>query len=255
MNVLRVKGGPVSAVIVAITVVCAAVLVAWLFLTPKHPENGASHADEQPPETLAQRLYGRNPPGPAGPDAESQNPDDIGNAWSHPPVHSGLTSDQAPDFSLPAGPDSMVHLADLRGRPVVLVFYPADWSPVCSDQLALYQAIVHEFDAYDAALIAISVDGVWCHRAFAGERGLTFPLLADFEPKGEVSRRYGVYREDDGFSERALFVLSADGTVHWSEIVPPEVNPGADGILDALDRLAGRRVVASSSSERESNSG
>jgi peroxiredoxin len=152
----------------------------------------------------------------------------------------GTMSDRAPDFSLPAGPDALFRLADLRGRPVVLAFYPADWSPVCSDQLALYQAVIHEFDAYDAALVGISVDGVWCHRAFAEASGLTFPLLADFEPKGEVSRLYGAYRQHDGFSERALFVLDADGTVQWSQIVAPEVNPGADGILRALDSLHAR---------------
>jgi peroxiredoxin len=147
------------------------------------------------------------------------------------------TPKQAPDFSLRSGPDRITHLADYRGRPVVLAFYPADWSPVCSDQLALYEAISHEFDAYEAALLAISVDGVWCHRAFAEARGLHMPLLSDFEPKGAVSRRYGAYRRPDGFSERALFVIDRTGAVQWSEIVAPEVNPGADGILAALEAL------------------
>jgi peroxiredoxin len=145
--------------------------------------------------------------------------------------------DRAPDFALASGPESTLRLTDLRGRPVVLVFYPADWSPVCSDQLALYQAVIQLFEASDAVLVGLSVDGVWCHAAFAESRGLTFPLLADFEPKGEVARRYGVYRDGDGFSERALFVLDAEGVVQWTEVVAPEVNPGAAGILDALDRL------------------
>jgi peroxiredoxin len=131
-------------------------------------------------------------------------------------------------------------LADLRGRPVVLAFYPADWSPVCSDQLGLYEAIRSEFEPYHAAVVGISVDGVWCHRAFAEARGITFPLLADFEPKGAVSRQYGAYRLGAGFSERALFVLDPRGVVAWSQVVEPEENPGADGILTALDELTAR---------------
>ena len=106
------------------------------------------------------------------------------------------------------------------GRPVVLVFYPEDWSPVCSDQLALYQELLPEFERFDAQLVGISVDGIWCHLAFAKDRHLNFPLLADFEPKGEVSRRYGVYRNGDGTSERALFVIDRDGIIRWSYVSP-----------------------------------
>jgi peroxiredoxin len=146
----------------------------------------------------------------------------------------------ATEFTLPSGSGSDVSLADLRGRPVVLAFYPADWSPVCSDQLALYEAIRAEFEPYHAAVMGISVDGVWCHRAFAEARGITFPLLADFEPKGAVSRQYGVYRFGAGVSERALFVLDPGGVVVWSQVVEPEENPGADGILTALDELTAR---------------
>jgi peroxiredoxin len=143
---------------------------------------------------------------------------------------------------LPSGADSAFHLADLRGRPVVLAFYPADWSPVCSDELSLYQAILHEFDRYDAALAAVSVHGVWCHQAFADARGLTFPLVSDFEPKGAVSRMYDAYRSQDGFSERALFVLDPEGRIEWREVVPPEENPGADGFLRVLDDMTAHSV-------------
>jgi peroxiredoxin len=153
-----------------------------------------------------------------------------------------MSTEEAPDFTLPSGAESAFHLADLRGRPVVLAFYPADWSPVCSDQLSLYQAILHEFDAYDAALAAVSVDGVWCHQAFAEARGLTFPLVSDFEPKGAVSRMYDAYRSQDGFSERALFVLDPEGRIEWREVVPPEENPGADGILRVLDDMTAHSV-------------
>ena len=144
----------------------------------------------------------------------------------------------APDFRLRAGADRHVSLADLRGRPVVLAFYPADWSPVCGDQMALYNQVLPEFGKLGAQLLGISVDGVWCHRAFADDRHLRFPLLADFEPKGAVARSYGAYRAADGTSERALFVIDADGVIRWSYVSPVDVNPGADGILDALERLA-----------------
>jgi peroxiredoxin len=144
----------------------------------------------------------------------------------------------APDFELPSTLDKAVGPADFRGRPVILVFYPADWSPVCTDQLALYQELLPEFERYGAQLLGISVDGAWSHLAFAKDRNLHFPLLADFEPKGEVSRTYRVYRDEDGTSERALFVLDPDGTVAWSYVSPVGVNPGADGILRALEDIA-----------------
>jgi len=148
----------------------------------------------------------------------------------------------APDFRLPTGPEQTLAATDLRGRPAILAFYPADWSPVCTDQMALYQEVLPEFERFGAALVGISVDGVWCHRAFADNRHLEFPLLADFEPKGEMSRAFGVFRNGEGVSERALFVLDPDGVVEWSYVSPPEVNPGADGILHALETMAERRV-------------
>jgi peroxiredoxin len=123
---------------------------------------------------------------------------------------------------------------------VILAFYPEDWSPVCSDQLALYQELLPEFQRYSAQLLGISVDGIWCHLAFAKDRNLHFPLLSDFEPKGEVSRAYHAYRSHDGTSARALFVLDADGVIRWSYVSPVGVNPGADGILRALEEIDGK---------------
>lgn len=143
----------------------------------------------------------------------------------------------APDFTLLATPDQHLLLSDLRGGPVILAFYPADWSPVCGDQMALYNEILPEFRRLGAQLVGISVDGVWCHVAFAGERKLHFPLLADFEPKGAVARSFGVYRDKEGISERALFVIDGAGIIRWSFISPLGINPGAEGILDALDSL------------------
>jgi peroxiredoxin len=144
---------------------------------------------------------------------------------------------EAPDFRLPSTPDQTVSLAEFRGQPVILAFYPEDWSPVCSDQLALYQELLPEFQRFNAELVGISVDGIWSHLAFAKDRNLHFPLLADFEPKGEVARTYQVYRATDGTSERALYVIDGDGIVQWSYVSPVGVNPGADGILRALEGL------------------
>ena len=152
----------------------------------------------------------------------------------------------APDFALNATPNQVLKLSELRGRPVILVFYPADWSPVCGDQVALYNEMLSEFREYGAEVVGISVDGVWCHAAFARDRKLHFPLLADFEPKGAIARQYGVYRENDGTSERALFVLDGDGIIRWSYCSPIGVNPGADGILNALESLAGRSATSTS---------
>jgi peroxiredoxin len=155
---------------------------------------------------------------------------------SHPATALPPGAPAAP-FTLPSTPDQRVSLEELRGQPVILAFYPADWSPVCGDQMALYNQVLPEFRRAGAQLLGISVDGVWCHAAFAEQRNLHFPLLADFEPKGAVARAYGVYREADGTSERALFVLDAQGVVRWSHVSPLGINPGADGILEALDKL------------------
>ena len=145
----------------------------------------------------------------------------------------------APDFELKATPDQTVQLSDFGSRPVILAFYPADWSPVCTDQMALYNEVLPEFHEFGAALAGISIDHAWCHVAFAQSRNLHFPLLADFHPKGEIARRYGVYDDSIGMSERALFVLDGDGLIAWSYVSPIGVNPGADGILAALESIAG----------------
>lgn len=143
----------------------------------------------------------------------------------------------APDFSLHSTPDQTVRLSEFRGQPVVLAFYPADWSPVCGDQMALYNEMLPEFQNFGAELLGISVDGSWCHAAFSRDRKLHFPLLADFEPKGAVARLYGAYRQAEGTCERALFVIDAEGVIRWSYVSPVGVNPGAEGILSALEDL------------------
>jgi len=150
---------------------------------------------------------------------------------------------EAPDFALPDPSGATVRLRDLRGRPVVIVFYPLDWSPGCSQQLDLYQQEIDEFRNRDAELLAISVDSLYSHGAWAAVRGLTFPLLADFHPKGEVARDYSVWREDDGFTERALYVLDADGVIRYSHVTPYLHHvPDIYELLEAVDAAAGARV-------------
>jgi peroxiredoxin len=143
----------------------------------------------------------------------------------------------APAFTLPVTPDQSVSLEDFRGTPVILAFYPADFSPVCGDQMALYNEILPEFKKHHATLLGISVDSAWCHGAFAEARKIHFPLLADFEPKGKVAQLYHAYRSHEGTAERALFVIDGEGIIRWSYCSPVGINPGADGILEALESL------------------
>jgi peroxiredoxin len=145
--------------------------------------------------------------------------------------------EKAPPFTLRTTPDQSVSLDAFLGNPIVLVFYPADWSPVCSDQMVLYNEVLPEFAEHNAVILGISVDNVWCHQAFSRDRRLNFPLLADFEPKGAVARAYGVYRGQDGLCDRALFLIDPEGVVRWTHVSPIGVNPGAAGILRALESL------------------
>ena len=148
----------------------------------------------------------------------------------------------APAFALHSTPDQSVALKEFRGSNVILAFYPADWSPVCSDQLALYNELLGEFARLNAQLLAISVDGVWSHAALARERKFHFPLLADFEPKGEVARAYGVYDAEHGIARRALFVIDCEGLIRCSYLSPMGVNPGAAGIINALEALPANNI-------------
>lgn len=145
--------------------------------------------------------------------------------------------DTAPPFTLETTPGKEISLTDYSDKPVILAFYPADWSPVCGDQMALYNEMLETFESYNAQLIGISVDGPWCHQAYSQAKHLEFPLLSDFEPKGEVSRSFGAYNTKDGKSKRALFVVKPGGQIHWSYLSPVDQNPGADGILNALEQL------------------
>ena len=144
----------------------------------------------------------------------------------------------APDFTLRTTPNQSISLNQYRGNPVILVFYPADFSPVCGDEMTLFNELLPEFQRLNIEVMGISVDGVWCHLAFSKEKNLKIPLLADFEPKGEVAKKYGVYRKKDGIAERALFLLDKDGIIRYSYVSPIGVNPGADGVLKALESIS-----------------
>lgn len=144
---------------------------------------------------------------------------------------------QAPDFELNSTPDQKLKLSELLGKKIILAFYPADWSPVCSDQMVLYNETLKFFSKHNAQLLGISVDSKWSHLAFSEIRKLHFPLLADFEPKGQVAKMYGVYDEKEGQSKRALFVLDEKGIIRWNYLSPVGINPGAEGILEALENL------------------
>ncbi len=136
----------------------------------------------------------------------------------------------APDFTLLATPDQKFSLSEVSGKRIILAFYPADWSPVCSDQMSLYNEALEIFSKQNAMLLGVSVDGIWCHLAFKKDRNLHFPLLADFEPKGAVSKLYDVFDEVIGESKRALYVLDEDQIIRWNYLSPVGINPGADGI-------------------------
>jgi peroxiredoxin len=142
----------------------------------------------------------------------------------------------APGFELYSSPDQKLRLDELRGKKVVLAFYPADWSPVCGSQMNLYNEMEEYFTRYNAQLLGISVDSRWCHAAYSEQNGFYFPLLADFEPKGEISKLYDAYDEKTGECRRALYVIDEDGMIIWSYLSPIDINPGADGILQVLEK-------------------
>src|SRR6202035_3851129 len=144
----------------------------------------------------------------------------------------------APGFTLRVTPDQYLSLGDLIGKPVVLAFYPADWSPVCGDQMALYNEVLPEFHKHDAEVLGISVDGAWCHEAFAKDRHLHFPLLADFHPKGAVAEEHGAYRQSEALCERALLLIERSRVIFWSYCSRIAVNPGDDGNQHALESLS-----------------
>jgi len=154
-----------------------------------------------------------------------------------------LTETIAPDFELYATPDQKIRLSELRSKKVILAFYPADWSPVCGDQMALYNEVGKYFNEHNAQLIGISVDSKWSHLAFSTQNKFHFPLLSDFEPKGAVAGLYEVYNKEAGECQRALYVIDEEGIIRWNYLSPLGINPGADGILDALEEIENQKKI------------
>ncbi|TAK00949.1 MAG: peroxiredoxin [Candidatus Manganitrophaceae bacterium] len=150
------------------------------------------------------------------------------------------TNTPAAEFTLPNAEGQPVRLSDYRGKNVVLSFYPADWSPVCTSELSLIQETLDDIRGYNAEVVAVSVDNTYSHRAWAEKQRLSFPLLSDFWPHGAVARQYGVFRENDGISERALFFIDASGMLRDSWVSKdPAIPPGLNIIFDGLERIEG----------------
>jgi len=198
---------------------------------------------------VQESLRVNNLPGAASPEAEQsfQKLEQLRSYHTHAPSMEGDAENEglsvgtiAPDFVLPDANGKPVRLSDFRGKPVVMVFYPLDWSPACSDQLSLYQMELDQFQQRNVVLMGISVDSIYSHGAWMLLRDLQFPLLADFEPKGAVARLYNVYRENDGFSERALFIIDAEGIIRY-KYVSPKLHqiPDIYELFDALDQIVG----------------
>lgn len=148
---------------------------------------------------------------------------------------------KAPDFKLNSSTNTQISLSELLNKKVILVFYPADWSPVCGDELSIFNSSLTIFAKYNVHVLGISVDGKWSHSAFTESKRIHFPLLADFEPKGEVSRKYDVYNDASGTSKRAIYLIDEKGIIRWSYLSPDNVNPGVDKVLEALDALSSEK--------------
>jgi peroxiredoxin len=146
--------------------------------------------------------------------------------------------DVAPDFTLKGHDDQEYTLSAFRGQPVVLAFYPLDFSPICTDEHACFVRDMARLNALNAQVFGISVDSVWAHKAFARQMGITYPLLADFQPRGEVAGKYGVFLEDAGIAARTTFVIDADGRIAFIQRNEIEQVPDVSEIITALEQLS-----------------
>src|ERR1700690_3534044 len=142
----------------------------------------------------------------------------------------------APEFTLKDQDQKEVKLSDFRGKKrVVIVFYPLDWSPVCTKEHVCLVNDMKKFDDLDAQVLGLSVDRVWSHKAYAEKMGIQYPLLADFQPRGAVAAKYGVFLEDKGITGRAISIIDRDGKLAWHKNYDIPVVPGVDEVAKALE--------------------
>lgn len=152
-------------------------------------------------------------------------------------LHPLAAGTPAPDFRLRQTLWSTLSLHRLAGQPIILVFFPTAFEPVSREQLMLYQEYLPQVEALRGQLLGIAADYAWCHEAFGREAGITFPLLADTPPRGRVSRLYGVYRESQHATARALFVIDSSGIIRLGKVYPELLNPGVGELLAVLESL------------------
>jgi mycoredoxin-dependent peroxiredoxin len=149
---------------------------------------------------------------------------------------SATVGSPAPDFTLKDQNQKEVSLSSFRGnKRVVIVFYPLDWSPVCTNEHACLVNDMKRFDQLDAQVLGLSVDSVWSHKAYAEKMGIHYPLLADFQPRGAVAEKYGVFLADKGITGRAISIIDRDGKLAWHKNYDIPVVPGLDEVAKALE--------------------
>lgn len=148
---------------------------------------------------------------------------------------SALVGSPAPDFTLKDQNMQDVSLASFRGKRVVIVFYPLDWSPVCTKEHACFVDDMGKFEHLDAQVLGLSVDSAWSHKAFAEKMGIQYPLLADFQPRGAVAARYGVFLEEKGITGRAISIIDREGNLAWHKNYDIPVVPGVEEVAKALE--------------------
>ncbi len=144
----------------------------------------------------------------------------------------------APEFTLKDQSQKEVKLSDFKGKKnVVLMFYPLDWSPVCTNEHACVVNDMKKFDSLDAQILGLSVDSVWSHKAYAEKMGINYPLLADFQPRGAVADKFGMFLADKGITGRAIAIINKDGNVAWFKQYDIPTLPAIDEVAQALSQI------------------
>jgi peroxiredoxin len=143
----------------------------------------------------------------------------------------------APDFALKDQSQKEVKLADFRGKRVVMVFYPLDWSPTCTNEHVCLVNDYKRFEKLDAQVLGLSVDSAWSHKAFAEKMGIQYPLLADFNPRGAVADKFGIYMSDKGITGRAIAIIDRAGKIGWFKQYDIPTVPDINEVAEALAKV------------------